>query len=138
MSAGRRSNLRVAGFCVALLATSTTRQAQFRRLLLKKLPNHFVRQVVGKGRAVRILGIEVEENTPGGFPTMASIAVVMMPVFAIAWAIGYVLIDWLELVGLTEAQSRNGYRDVFRGVVGLAVIAVPALFFQFRETLHHL
>ena len=87
---------------------------------------------------MQIFGIEVEENTPGGFPTMAHIAVVMMPVFAIAWAIGCVLIDWLELVSLTEALSRNGYRDVFRGFVGLAVIAIPALVFQFRETLRHL
>lgn len=85
---------------------------------------------------MRIFGIEVEENTPGGrLPSMLHVAVVMLPVFVFAWAIGYALIDWFELIRLTEAQARDGSRDIFRGFVGMMALAVPALIFQFRETI---
>lgn len=84
---------------------------------------------------MRFLGLEIQESTVSGYPSMAHIAIVMLPVFAAAWLIGYALIDWFELIHLSEAQSRAGYRDVFRCLVGALVLAIPATVFSYYQTL---
>lgn len=82
---------------------------------------------------MRLFGTEIKENTPGGLPTAGHLAVVLFPVFLVAWMIGYTLIDWLEIVHLTDAQSRVGYKDVFRWFVGVMVLAVPAAAISFWQ-----
>ena len=78
---------------------------------------------------MEIFGWTIVRNTEDSLP-MTHLFLGMVVAIAVGYPVGYLLIDVLGWIVLSQEQARGGYVHVFRVFAGFAALSIPLMGFM--------